>query len=374
MIRTAAIDAGFDALKGIFGGLKGDKVYIPNVVYKMERSETLGGNEGNPIDELHVKITSDAIKENGTYAVGTLASRFTTADQSSMRDRKGDSDQTVLLLLTAIAYDAAKRSPNDVIEADYLLSTGLPIDESKLDNARSNFSKKLKEGIHQVEFIETPELKGRKVRISFKDVFVNTEGHAAMINITMDDDYKTHNKDLLNKNILIDDMGGNTTDYAVIRKGKIDNEFSTGIPLGAGTILDDIIHDVMSVHRYRFRTRRELVENITSDEPFIIRPEGPPVSIQAIVDRHLLNFAKDQYNQLQRVWTNVGNLHSIYCVGGTAYLIKDFLIDINKQKARFDLNFLSDSNESIWSISKAYQKLLALKAKKAGYKPDEIPL
>jgi plasmid segregation protein ParM len=376
MIRTAAIDAGFDALKGMFGGLRGDKVYIPNVVHKMDRSESLGENEGTPLDELHVKVTSDAIKENGTFAVGTLASRFTTAEQSSMRDRKGDSDQTILLLLTAIAYDAAQNSSEEeVINAEYVLSTGLPIDESKIDNARASFGKKLKEGIHQVEFVETPELKGKKVRITFKDVFVNTEGHAAMVNITMDDDYKAQNKELFSRNILIDDMGGNTTDFAIIRKGKIDNEYSTGIPLGIGVILDDIIHEVLSVHRYRFKTRREIVENITSDfEPYIIRPEGSPISIKEIVDKHLEVFAQDQYKQLQRLWAKVGNLHSVYCVGGTSFLLKDFLTDINEKKSRFDLNFLNDAEESIWSIAKAYQKLLALKAKKIGYESKAIAL
>lgn len=333
-IRTASIDSGFDALKAYFGGLNGHKVYIPNVVLPSQRTESLFINEGNALDELHVKITSDAVKNNGVYMVGTLASRFSTADQSSIHDRKGESDQTMILMLTAIAYDAAISNVNDeIINVDYLLSTGLPIDESKMDGSRAKFAEKLKNGMHQVEFLETPGLKNKKVRINFADVYVNTEGNAAMINITMDDSYKPRNIDLLKKNVLISDMGGNTTDFAVIRAGKIDNEYSSGVPLGIGIILDDIIREVHSKHRYPFKTRRELVECIIADDPYIVRPKGSPESIKEIVDKHLKSFAVKQYKELEYMWNRIGNLHAIQAVGGTAYLLKDFLIDLNIEKS-----------------------------------------
>ncbi|MGE6379521.1 ParM/StbA family protein [Peribacillus muralis] len=366
MVRTAAIDAGFDALKGIFGGLEGKKVYIPNVVLKMDRGALLGGEEINPISELHVKVTSDSLKESGVYAVGELASRSSVASQGNILDRKGTSDQALIVLLTAVALDAVEEdSLSDNLDVTYQLSTGLPIDESKIEGARKQFGDKLKNGSHLVEFMKTPNYEGKKVHIKFSDVFVNTEGHAAMVNITMSDDYKPRNTELLKKNVLIDDMGGNTTDLAVIRNGKIDSDYSTGLPLGIGRKLDDIIDEIFSVHRYQFKTRRELVENIISKtNPYSIRPYDQVVSIKSIVDKHLLLFSKEQYNFLKRTWSNVGNLDCAYIVGGTAYLLKDFILDINKNDSKFDLKFLDDAEESIWSISKAYQKLLILKSKK----------
>lgn len=366
MTRTAAIDAGFDALKGIFGGLNGKKIYIPNVVLKMDRDELLNADDGDPIKELHVKVTSDSLKESGVYAVGELASRSSIASQSNIQDRKGTSDQALIVLLASVALDAVEESPAaDTLEVEYLLSTGLPIDESKIDGSRKKFADKLREGSHLVEFMKTPQYAGKKVRIKFVDVFVNTEGHAAMVNITMNDNYELRNSELLKKNVLIDDMGGNTTDLAVIRNGRIDNEYSTGLPLGVGSVLDQIIDEVFRTHRFKFKTRRELVENIISDvDPYAIRPYDQIVSIKSIVDKHLLLFAKEQYNFLKRTWISVGNLHTAYAVGGTAYLLKDFLIDLNKNDAKFDLKFLDDADESVWSIAKAYQKLLALKTKK----------
>ena len=368
--RTAAIDAGFDALKGYFGGLNGRFVYIPNVVMELERHESLATNT-NVLDELHVKVTSSALKKGGTYAVGTLASRFEEADQSSTFDRKGESDQTIIMILTAIAYDAAlEDEENDVINVTRILSTGLPIDESKIEGSRESFAKKIKDGIHQVEFMETPELKGKKVNIKFEEVYVNTEGHAAMVDMTMDDNYKKRNEDLFKKNVLFDDMGGNTTDFAVIRKGNIDNEYSTGLPQGISNTLDDIIAAVHVKYRFPFKTRRELIACITNpdeDERYTIRPQAKAVSIKDIVDEHLHRYALRQYKELERVWMKVGDLQQVVAVGGTASLIKNHFEKINKEKAGYPVTFRESSEDSIRSIAKAYQKLLVIRAKRDGY-------
>ncbi|MGR5963155.1 hypothetical protein ACT7DN_30435 [Bacillus paranthracis] len=61
-----------------------------------------------------------------------------------------------------------------------------------------------------------------------------------MVNLTVDDKLQAINADLKQKNILLNDMGGNTTDKAVIRMGRIDNEYSSGSPLGIGEYLDAI--------------------------------------------------------------------------------------------------------------------------------------
>lgn len=381
MFRTGSLDGGSDSLKGYIGGLSVDnRINIPNVIQELAERETVG-LEGDPLDELHIKITSDALptKSNRPHVVGTLASKFATAEQSSTIVKKGDSEQTIILMLTALAYDAATcgefATINGVIQANYLLSTGLPIDESKVKGARKNFGQKFKDGIHQVEFLETPQLEGVKVLISFEDVYVNSEGHAAVIDMTMSDSFKPVNTELLNMNLLLDDIGGNTTDLAVIKKGKIDNENSDGIPLGIGNTLDKIINIVHKRHRFLFKTRRELVENITGDvDPYIIRPTGAPISIKEIVDKELNSFAIQEYNQLQQIWAAVGNINRIYFRGGTSYLIKDFLTELNKQKAEYPIHFAPTADESIWAIAKAYYKLLVMKAKKAGYSEKVLTL
>lgn len=361
-IHEVSLDAGFDALKGIFNGLEGERVYIPNVAMKFQREENLGTDEILE-DELYVKITSESLKENGTYAVGTMASRFSLADQSTSYDKKGDSDQTLIIMLTAIAYHAAKNMSDKQIEYNCLLSTGLPISEAKKENARANFKNKLKKGTHLVEFVDS----GRKVKITFEDVYVNTEGHAAMVNLTMDSTYKPTRTDLLKKTVLIDDIGGTTTDLAVIRNGKIDTNFSTGLPTGINNTLDDIIQSVLAEFSYQFKTRRQLVACITNaQEPYTIRPQNRSESIKDIVDKHLKEYAAEHYKQLEYTWDKLDGVDSIQCVGGSAFLIKNFLMRLNEDKANFPIEFRDTAKESIWCIAEAYQKLLYLKSKKAG--------
>ncbi|ECD6517340.1 ParM/StbA family protein, partial [Salmonella enterica subsp. enterica] len=370
-----------DALKGYIGGYSEEsKVYIPNVIKEVEKDESLGTGDGDALDNLHIKINSSALKEknNTAFAVGDYASRFTTAVQGSAQDRKGESDQTLILILAALAYDAVVSNKfkvvKNVVEAQYLLSTGLPIDESKKKGARKNFANKLKEGTHEVEFLETPGLKGIKVQITFADVYVNSEGHAAMVNLTVDDDFKPRNSELKKQKVLLDDMGGITTDLAVIVNNVIDDENSDGIPLGISETLDEIIRKVYSEHRYRFKTRRDLVKNITREEnPYIVRPQVEEINIKETVDKELRKFAEEQFIEIKRMWTKISDLDVIVCVGGTAYLLKEFIEEFN-EGINYPIIFADSAEESIWSIAKAYYKLLIVKAKKAGYTDKELAL
>ncbi|MFF3024404.1 hypothetical protein ACFVRR_17395 [Gottfriedia sp. NPDC057948] len=367
--KIASLDAGNDSLKGFIGGLSEEnRIYIPNVIKRMD-SRSMLSDENEPIEELHVHVTSRALKESAIYAVGNLAAKEVNNDVVSSRVKKGDSEQTVILLLTALALDAAKDSDKDVINVKYLLSTGLPLDEVKDDeNARINFKKKLIESMHEVKFEQTPGgLKGKTVRIEFEDVIVSIEGYAAMINLTMDDHFNKKNHELLSKNLLITDIGGNTRDKAIIRNGKIDNENSVGDIAGIGNYLDLINKDLDREYRKTiFKSRRQLVENIIREnDPFIIKPDGKPVSIKSTVDNHLQTYAQLQYNDIISTWDNVGDLDEIYIVGGSAAIIREQLEGLNKKGKGYELHFL-EADESIWSIAKAYFKILYIVSKNKG--------
>lgn len=364
MLMKAAIDAGNDALKAYFDSLA-NTVYIPNVVKEMDERQVIELGE-EPLNELHVHITSTALKKNATYAVGNLAAKEKQSSQIHATELKSDSDQTVILMLTALAYEAALNNEDDEIKAEFLLSTGLPVDEAKIGK-RADFKKKLMEGTHVVEFKETPKLKGKKVTVSFNDIFVNVEGFAAMINLTVNDKLAPQKPELNTKNILINDMGGNTTDKAVIRMGRIDNEYSSGSPLGIGEYLDAIRKEVFTTFRVEvFKSRRQLVENMTAEhDAYMIRPHGKAESYQKIADKHLKAFAEREYADLVDKWKEVGDLHTIYNVGGSSAITKSFLEDINKRENNFEMNFL-ETEDSIWSIAKAYYKLLLIIAEQKG--------
>lgn len=364
MFIPTAIDAGNDSLKALFNNFE-NKLYIPNVVKEMEFRQVIELGD-DPLKELHVHITSSALQKSGTYAVGALAAKEKQSSQVPSTDLKSESDQTIILMLTALAYEAALNSNSHLIDAEFLLSTGLPVDEAKADK-RTEFKKKLLEGTHVVEFKKTPHLEGKKVRIAFKDIFVNVEGFAAMINLTISEKLTPQNSELRKKNILINDMGGNTTDKAVIREGQIDNEYSSGSPLGVGEYLDAIRKEIFTTYRVDiFKSRRQLVENMTANQDaYIIRPHGKPVSYFEIAEKHLKEFAVREYAELVDKWKEVGDLHCIHNVGGSAAIIKTFLEDINNHENQFEMHFL-DTDESIWSIAKAYYKLLLIISKQKG--------
>ncbi|MBH0159096.1 ParM/StbA family protein [Fictibacillus sp. 5RED26] len=374
MIRTAAIDAGNDSLKAIFGDIKAKPLIIPNVVSKLQERKTVD-DTNDPLDELHVKITSSALKTSGTYAVGNLAAKRTDNEHIRSNAFKSENDQTIILMLTALAIDAAKNNLKDkIVNVKYVLSTGLPVDEAKIEGQRKAFREKLIDATHEVVFEKTPKYGGRMVKIEFEEVFVNVEGYAAMINMTMDDQFKPANLDLMKKTILINDMGGNTTDKAVIKNGKIDNDYSNGSLLGVGNYLDDIIEDVNREFRTKaFKSRRELVECITHEddkERNYIWSTGSAQSIKSIVESHFQILAKEQYDEIERTWNRVGRMHAVYNVGGTAILIQDYLEKENEARNKYEMHFL-ESDESIHSIVKAYYKMLILQAKKKGLNIEE---
>lgn len=144
MARFVSIDIGNDAVKGFLGDLT-NRIYIPNVIANVQDREIVE-MEKNSLHALHVEITSSALKsKNGSFAVGKLASKYPNNDELTPDQDKADSDQPVIMLLTALAYDAVEQFPEEdgVIEATYYLSTGLPLDETKQGKAK-DFRKKVK--------------------------------------------------------------------------------------------------------------------------------------------------------------------------------------------------------------------------------------
>ncbi|GAA3315855.1 hypothetical protein GCM10020331_011720 [Ectobacillus funiculus] len=67
---------------------------------------------------------------------------------------------------------------------------------------------------------------------------------------------------------MINDIGGLSTDTAIITAdGSIDNTNSKGVSEGVSPYLDEIIESVYNQYKYTFKSRRELIEIITSEDP-----------------------------------------------------------------------------------------------------------
>ncbi|WP_445491588.1 Alp7A family actin-like protein [Niallia sp. 03133] len=369
MSRFVSIDIGNDAVKGFLGNIE-NRIYIPNVIADLKDREIVE-MEKEAINALHVEITSSALKQkNGCFAVGKLASKYPNNDELTPDQDKSDSDQPVILLLTTLAYDAVNnfKEEDGIIEATYYLSTGLPLDETKKGKAKE-FRKKLRSAQHEIKFLKTPNLEDKIVRIKFEQVLVNTEGFAAFVDLTTNNDGSTKNEELLGKTILINDIGGLSTDSAIITSdAEVDNEYSDGIKKGVSTYLDNIIRKVYSNHKYTIKSRRSLVEIITNENPeeqYHIWVDGNRVSIQNIIDDELSVLAKEEYKLIKDLWRNVPDIRLSYQIGGGSVVLKPYLTKFNQNDKNYPLRFVS-ADESVWMIARAYFKILMMYADSKG--------
>jgi plasmid segregation protein ParM len=376
IIRFDAVDIGNDALKGFMNSY-GKRMTIPNVIAKVN-DRLVVEYEKKVLDGLHVEITSSALKsKGGKYVVGKLAMQYENNDELTPESDKYDNDQSVILLLTSIACDLAFNNAvgaSNLLEANIYLSTGLPLAEAE---HRKEFRKKLKNTTHEVKFLKTPKLEGITVKIKFEDVIVNTEGFGAYVDLMMHIDGSDRNIELQGKDIMINDIGGLSTDTAIINAdGSINNTNSKGIAEGVSSYLDEIIDQVQRQHKYTIKSRRELVEILTNknaEDRNHIYVKSNRTSIEEIVKPILTKLAMAEYKHISRVWEKVPSIRAAYQIGGGALILKDYLNVINAENHKFALRFTENEEDSIWMISRSYFKILMTWCARKGIEvPDHV--
>ncbi|UOQ45051.1 ParM/StbA family protein [Halobacillus salinarum] len=366
--RIAAIDVGNDALKANFGKLESD-LYIPNVIARdLEDRPVIGIeelDEKDPLDNIHIRVHSPALKENNAiYRVGTLATKTSNSTELDPGSYKSEEDQTLVMLFAALALDAvsgknAASSKNNVIDADYILGTGLPLREVK-EGKDVGYRSQLLGSVHQVEFLVTPKYQGIKVNLKFDEVKVYPEGFAAYVNLVMDNELNIINKELIDKQILIQDIGGLSTDIAVIRNRNVDDDKAQGFNLGVAESLEAIRDEILTKHGVELDSRRDVVDIITrNNDRHHIMVKGSRTNVHDITDRILLELAKKQYRYLRNVWQKNSQSEICYFVGGGSAVLKDYIKTLNNKLDGFNIEFFEDENESIWMMANAYYKLIS---------------
>jgi plasmid segregation protein ParM len=366
--RIAAIDVGNDSLKGIFGKLD-NELNIPNVIARDIEDRPIIGIEEldkqDPLDGIHIRVHSPALQDNNAiYRVGNLAAKSNNSTELDPGSSKSEEDQTLIMLFASLAMDAAEQDTvfkknNNVIEANYTLGTGLPLREVK-EGKDVGYRSKLLGSVHQVEFLVTPRHQGIKVNIKFEEVKVYPEGFAAFINLVMDNNGNIINKDLIDKRILIQDIGGLSTDIAVIKNRKVDDDKAQGFNLGVSESLELIREEIRSKYSIELDSRRDVVEIITKkNDRNHIMVKGSRTSVHEIVDRILVELAKKQYRHLRNMWQKNSQTEICYFIGGGSSVLKEYIKTLNNNLDGYNIDFFEDENESIWMMANAYYKLIA---------------
>jgi plasmid segregation protein ParM len=368
--RIAAVDVGNDAIKAIFGKLESE-LYIPNVIAKDIEDRPVIGieelDEKNPLEGIHIRVQTPALQDNkAIYRVGNLATKSDNPTELDLGSSKSEEDQTLVMLFAALALDAAKQGNNDkfkkvnnVVEANYTLGTGLPLREVK-EGKDVGYRSKLLGSVHQVEFLITPKYQGMKVNIKFDEVKVYPEGFAAYINLVMDNDLNIINRELIDRRILIQDIGGLSTDIAVIKNRKVDDDKAQGFNLGVAEALESIREEIRKKHGVELDSRRDVVEIITKkNDRNHIMVRGSRTSVHDIIDRILGELAKKQYRHLRNVWQKNSQTEICYFVGGGSIVLKDYLKTLNQNFDGYNIDFFEDERESVWMMANAYYKLIS---------------
>ncbi|WP_042221241.1 ParM/StbA family protein [Oceanobacillus manasiensis] len=371
--RIAAVDVGNDALKANFGKME-NEVYIPNVVAQdMEDRPVIGIEElddKSVLDNLHIRVHSPALEENNVvYRVGNLATKTNNSTELDIGSNKSEEDQTLVMLFASLALDAVesgafKAGKNDVIDANYTLGTGLPLREVK-EGKDVGYRSQLLGSVHQIEFLITPKHQGKKINIKFDEVKVYPEGFAAYVNLIMDNDLNVINKELIDKQILIQDIGGLSTDIAVIRNRNVDDDKAQGFNLGVSESLEQIREEIRIKHGVELDSRRDVVDIITrNNDRHHIMVKGSRTNVHDITDHILLELAKKEYRFLRNVWAKNSQSEICYFVGGGSAVLKDYLKALNNKLDGYNIEFFEDENESIWMMANAYYKLITDFARK----------
>jgi plasmid segregation protein ParM len=364
--RIAAVDVGNDSIKAIFGELDYE-LNIPNIIARDTEDRPVIGIEEldskDPLDGIHIKVHSPALKENNAiYRIGHLATKSNNATELDPGSSKSEEDQTLVMLFATLALDAVNADlfpkTKNIIDASYTLGTGLPLREVK-EGKDAGYRSKLIGSVHQVEFLVTPKYQGLKVNIKFSEVKVYPEGFAAYINLVMDNSGKIINKDLLDKRILIQDIGGLSTDIAVIKNRNVDDDKAQGFNLGVSESLEAIREEIRTKHGVELDSRRDVVEIITKkNDRNHIMVKGNRTSVHDITDRILFDLAKKQYRLLRNVWAKNSQTEICYFVGGGANVLKEYIKTLNNNLDGYNIDFFEDEKESIWMMANAYYKLI----------------
>ncbi|WP_077215162.1 ParM/StbA family protein [Bacillus dakarensis] len=368
--RVAAIDVGNDSIKALFGKMDFE-LNIPNVMARDTEDRPVIGieelNEKDPLEGIHIRVHSPALTENNVvYRVGSLATKSDNAAELDPGSSKSEEDQTLVMLFASLALDAVRdensnlfKKVNNVIDANYTLGTGLPLREVK-EGKDVGYRAQLLSSVHQVEFLVTPKYQGIKVNIKFDEVKVYPEGFAAYINLVMDNDLNIINRDLIDRRILIQDIGGLSTDVAVIKNRNVDDDKAQGFNIGVSEALEAIREEIRSKHGVELDSRRDVVEIITrKNDRNHIMVKGSRTSVHDITDRILLELAKKQYRHLRNVWKKNSQTEICYFVGGGSIVLKDYLKALNNSLDGYNIEFFEDEKESIWMMANAYYKLIS---------------
>lgn len=340
-MRLAGIDVGNDSIKVALDG-GGEPIIIPNIVAAGHDRHILQYEE-SPLQALDVSVYSPQLtRRSERYFVGLLASENHDNVELDEGENKALSDQSLVVALTALAYAAivsqstSNYSNNNLDEVEFYIGTGLPVRTFAKYN--KNFENRLL-GEHEVTFHTTPKLQNRRVKLNIRQAVVSIEGAAALYHLATHDSLQVKDEEIYNGIIGVCEIGALTTDFPVIKRMNIDNQFSTGEQFGLATYLDAIIREIEDQFGYRFPSRAKLAARIKAGNYTIQRIGEGQANIKPIVDTYFSRAAGHIFDLIKKRWNKYPDISCFYVLGGGASALEPYIKEAAGQvKLRFVYN------------------------------------
>lgn len=341
-MKLAGIDIGNDSVKVILDGTT-EPIIIPNIVAPGHDRHILQFEE-SPLQALDVAVHSPQLaKRDERYFVGLLATENHDNMELDESENKAISDQSLVVALTALAYAGIMSQStlgyanNNYDEIDYYIGTGLPV--RTYANYHKTFENRLL-GEHEVTFLSTPKLQNHRVKLNIRKAVVSIEGAAALFHMATEDTLQVKDEEIYYGCIGICEIGALTTDFPVVKRMNIDNQFSTGEQFGLGVYIDSIIRDVEDKFAYRFPSRAKLVQRIKTRNFVIQRIGEGQANIKPIVDTYFTRAAQKIFELIKKRWNKYPDIHCFYVLGGGAAALEPY---INEVAGPVKLRFVEDS-------------------------------
>jgi plasmid segregation protein ParM len=309
-VKRLGADVGNDAVKIYLeqANYEGkDKLEIMNLVSPGQNRRIMGVEKGHLSNLLDVNIFIDG-SDIGRYFVGGLAFKYSRNDvlEKSRRDVKALNIDTIILMMTAIAYSLY--DPQAPVKTENVaIGTLLPTEEywseeNLYDEFIKNFSKSYK-----VKF-NSPSFNGAEISINIVDNDVQPESVAGHLTAIYERDGKVRAGigDIANEVHLGIFIGSVTTEISVYENEEFNPNGLFGIELGTSEPLDKIIED-LGIDM----TRHQIDHIIRTNKPLIVtnkdgKPEDITPKLNAAKERRFDYFVRLLVNRINKKLSKQG--------------------------------------------------------------------
>lgn len=338
----------------------------------------------NFVDKMDIKVSSPAIQNNGRYFVGPQASISGTEpinyNVKSSQGKSG-SDIGLVCLFSLISYyalvhffDEYNYVPTNLNVVVDKFATALPIDEIKVKGVQQAYAKRFMNYHHQIVINNFSTLV--HVDLSFRDIFVDPEGVAAVTGLIFDPDRLNYRQgeifeDLVEEyalsdftgedilkagNVLTIDIGDGTMDFAVTNQGvRVPNQ-NRSVLNGVGISAENAIDALRQKYPIIAPMDRQTFIQIAN------RDKGPNDKesqvYRSFLNEQTVNLERQIIEQIRDFHRALhGQIGMIVLCGGGANVLKDHFHD--KFKKVIQSLFPFNAPYILW-VNKKYAQMLNL--------------